>query len=308
MEKDNRPITLTPNFYQLGTPDYPAYLSMGDDGMIIEGGISATFPVIVNQIKTLGIEPQRIKYLVITHTHPDHIGAVPRLKKLWPHLKVVASPVAAKILKSEEMVKEFIRLDGIITEILMIRDDITEWPPEFENPTFEVDMAVKEGDRLNLGAGISWAVYDTPGHSPCHISLYNESEAILDIVDAAGLYQPDRDCFWPNYFHSLEAYCDSIRKLCTLPAQIGAHGHGGVVRGDVRHHLQRALEATEAYHREIITRLGNGEDSAKVALEIARKVFTFTHLQPFESILGLTKLMIKRSQSTGNKTELFTIP
>jgi len=308
VEKDNGLIALTPNFYQLGTPDYPAYLSLGEYGMIIEGGISVTFPTIVRQIETLGIDPHRIKYLVITHTHPDHIGAVPRLRKLWPHLRVVASPMAAKILQSEETIKEFIRLDSTITEILMIRDDIAEWPTEFENPSFEVDMVVKEGDRLDLGAGISWTVYDTPGHSPCQIALYNESEAILDMADAAGLYQPDRDCFWPNYFYSLEAYCKSISKLYTLPAKIGAHGHGGVVRGDVRHHLQRAMEATESYHRGIIARLSDGEDPTRVSLDMAKEVFTFTHLQPFQSILGLTKLMMKRSQATGDRADLFTIP
>ena len=87
-------FTIAPNFYQLGTPDYPAYLSMGDKGMIIEGGTGATFPIIVDQVGELGIEPERIEYLALTHTHPDHIGAVPHLKKLWPHLKVIASDLA----------------------------------------------------------------------------------------------------------------------------------------------------------------------------------------------------------------------
>jgi hypothetical protein len=34
----HKPIVITPNFYQLGTPSFPAYLSMGEVGMIIEGG------------------------------------------------------------------------------------------------------------------------------------------------------------------------------------------------------------------------------------------------------------------------------
>jgi len=59
-----------PEFYQLGTQDFPVYLSMGDDGMIIEGGTGAFFPLIVNQIKELGIAPERIKYLALT-PHPS---------------------------------------------------------------------------------------------------------------------------------------------------------------------------------------------------------------------------------------------
>ena len=93
--------------------------------MIIEGGTGATFAIIVEQIKELGIEPERIKYLTLTHTHPDHIGAVPHLKKLWPHLKIVASPVAAKLLKREGMLKEFLATDRGITELLISKGDIT---------------------------------------------------------------------------------------------------------------------------------------------------------------------------------------
>ena len=103
-EKRHNPITITQSFYQLGTPSFPAYLSLGDNGMLIEGGTGATFAIITEQIEELGIEPERIKYLTLTHTHPDHIGAMPHLKRQWPHLKIVASPIAAKILRSERMV------------------------------------------------------------------------------------------------------------------------------------------------------------------------------------------------------------
>jgi glyoxylase-like metal-dependent hydrolase (beta-lactamase superfamily II) len=307
-DKIYKAVTITPDFFQLGTPSYPAYLSLGDDGMIIEGGTGATFNIIVEQIKELGIQPERIKYLALTHTHPDHIGAVPHLKRLWPHLKLVAGQVAARLLKSEEMVKEFIRVDNIITEILLIKGDIAEWPPELENPVFDVDLVVKEGDRLDLGSGIVWAVYETPGHSSCHISFYNESEGILVIGDASGLYDPERNIFWPNYFDSLEAYCSSIRKLSALSAHIGALSHNSIIEGEVRRHLQKAIMATESYHTEMLTKLGNGEDYKKISLETAKRVYTFTNLQPFEVIHGLTKLMMKRSQSAADKENLFTIP
>ena len=307
-EKKYSPITITRSFYQLGTPSYPAYLSMGNDGMIIEGGIGATFTIIVNQLKELGIQPERIKYLTLTHTHPDHIGAVPHLKKLWPHLKIVAGPVAAELLTKEDMVKEFTRVDRIISEILIIKGDIAEWPAESENPVFKVDMIVKEGDRIDLGSGISWTVYDTPGHSPCHISLHNERDGMLVIGDATGLYNPEKDAFWPNYFHSLEAYCNSIRKLYALPAQRCALSHNGIIALETRQYLQKVIKATESYHSRMLERLSNGEDPDKIALETAKWVYTFTNLQPFEVIRGLTKLMLRRSQSAADNKNLFTIP
>ena len=307
-EKKHKPITITPNFYQLGTSSFPAYLSMGDYGMIIEGGTGATSAIIIEQIEELGIEPQRIKYLALTHTHADHIGAVPHLKRLWPHLKLVASTVAAKLLEREEMIKEFLQADRIIAEIMISKSEIAKLPPELEDYAFDVDLVVKEGDRLDLGSGIVWTIYDSPGHSPCHISLYEEKEKTLIIGDVTGFYVPEKDVFWPNYFDSLEAYCNTIRKLSALPAQRGALSHNGVVDGRLGHYFQKAIRATESYHSEMLERLGNGEDPEKIALEKANWVNTLTDIQTFEVMHSLAKLMIAHSQSEAGKEKLFTIP
>jgi glyoxylase-like metal-dependent hydrolase (beta-lactamase superfamily II) len=301
-------LTVAPNFYQLGTPSYPAYLSMGDSGMIIEGGTGATFPIIVDQIKELGIEPERIKYIALTHTHPDHVGAVPHLKKLWPHLKVVGSERAARQLQKEEFTKNFISMDQTITEILLVKGDIARWSDEPENAVFDVDMIVGEGEKIDLGGGVEWTVYETPGHSPCHISFHNERDGILVIGDATGIYEPDKEFFWPNYFQSLEEYCQSIRKLAALPARIGVRSHGGVVAGEPRSYLQRVMKATKSYHRELLGRVANGEDPEEVILEKAKWVYTFTNLQPFKLIHIMTGVTLKRSQSIVDEDGLFDIP
>jgi len=307
-KKSYKPIALTPSFYQLGTRSFPAYLSLGDDGMIIEGGTGATFPIIVEQIKELGIEPERIKYLALTHTHTDHIGAVPHLKRLWPHLKVVASPIAAKLLKTREMVKEFLPMDRTLAEIMLSKGVIRGLPPELDNYVFEVDTVVRGGDRIDLGSGVVWTIYETPGHSPCHISLYEESEGILVIGDATGFYVPEKDVFWPNYFDSLEAYCNSIRKLATIPTRIGVLSHNCVIEGDVGHYFQKAIRATESYHREMLERLGNGEEPEKVIWEKARWVNTLTDDHPLEIMYSMAKVLMKRSQSEAGKENLFTLP
>jgi len=111
-EKRYRPGALSPTFYLLGTPLYPAYLSIGEYGMIIEGGIRATADLLIGQINALGIASERIKYIALTHTHPDHIGAIPYLKQQWPQLQVIGGTVAAGLLKREEAVKEFLQVDA----------------------------------------------------------------------------------------------------------------------------------------------------------------------------------------------------
>lgn len=306
-EKKHEPRVITPSLHQLGTVAFPAFLSLGEYGMIIEGGTGATAAIIIEQIREMGIPPERIKYLVLTHTHTDHIGAVPHLKKLWPHLKVVASSLAAKLLKNQETIENFRTMDRTLAEIMLSKGEIAQLPDSADDYVFEVDSIVHEGDRLELGKGIVWKIYDAPGHSPCHIALYEEGEEIVAIGDATGFYVPEKDVFWPNYFHSLEAYCTTIKKLHSLSARTGVLSHNHVIRGDVGGYLERALEATEAYHREMLERLGRGEDVKEIAMEKARWVNTLTTDHPFGIMYTLSRALIKRSQTEADKPGLFDL-
>jgi glyoxylase-like metal-dependent hydrolase (beta-lactamase superfamily II) len=303
-----KPLKITENFYQLGTSSFPAYISTGEKAMIIEGGTGATTAIIIDQIKELGIEPRSITYLVLTHTHSDHIGAIPHLKKLWPHLKIAAHPLAIKLLQQDRTVKDFIEVDKSIIRIMLAKGDIQSYPPELEKYSFQVHDAIEEGDKLDLGAGIIWTVYNTPGHSSCHISLFEESEKTLVIGDATGFYVPEKDVFWPNYFESLEIYCKSIRKLATLPAQRAALSHNGVIEGNVEEFLHKAMKTTEKYHHEMMSRLAKGEDPLDIAIDKARWVNSLTDIQTFEVMRKLARTLITRSHSETGKENMFSIP
>ena len=310
--KKHEPVTVTRGFYQLGTPSFPVYLSVGDTVMIIEGGTGATFSIIVEQIKELGIDPERIQYLALTHTHSDHIGSIPHLKRLWPHLKIIGSPAAGKALRklseNNGMLQEFLASDASITKIMLSKGAISEAPPELENYAFKPDKLVEEGDCIDLGSGVKWIAYNTPGHSPCHISFYNERDGILVVGDATGFYLPERGIFWPNYFESLDSYCNSIRKLANLQARRFALSHNGVVDGVISNYLQKAMRATESYYLEMLERLKRGEDPEKIALEKANWVNSITDIQPFSVMHSLAKLLISSYKSDANKENLFTIP
>ena len=299
--KNHKPIEVTPHLFQLGTPAFPAYLSMGEEGMIIEGGTGPTFLIMVDQIKSLGIDPKKIKYIVLTHTHPDHIGAVPHFRRAWPHISLLASPTGAKILGKTELFKQFQLIDLGIAQLMKAKAEIDALPEPITDYAFKVDPVVKEGDRIELGAGITWHIYETPGHSPCHIALFEENEKTLALGDVTGFYVPEKNTFWPNYFESLEKYCNSIRKLAPLPAKRAALSHNGVVEGDVRRHLEKAMKATEKYHQELLERLNQGEISEKIAMEKARFVDSLTDIQPFKVMYDLCEVMIRNSLANGKE-------
>ena len=161
-----RPIAITPHFYQLGTPFFPVYLSLGEDAMLIEGGTGATTDIIVHQIQELGIDPRRIKYIALTHTHADHVGAIPRLKALWPHLQLVAGDKAPKLLGNEKVIKQFVGMDGAIAGIMKEKGEIPAVPETLAEYLFPVDRIVVEGDVIDLGTGCAGPSIRPPGIPP----------------------------------------------------------------------------------------------------------------------------------------------
>jgi 2-aminobenzoylacetyl-CoA thioesterase len=297
----HKPIKLTDHLFQLGTSSFPVYLSMGEEGMLIEGGTGPTFEIIVAQIKALGIDPLKIKYIALTHTHSDHVGAVPRLRKIWPHIKVLAGATADKFLKKDRFVKEFLPADKMIGDILLEKGDIERLPDDLEEYRFEADSVIDETTKIDLGNGIKWSVFTTPGHSPCHISLFEEKEGTVTIGDMTGYFDPEKDIFWPNYFFSLEAYCNSIKKMMSVPAKRGILSHNGQIDGDIKAFFQKALKATETYHQEILDKISKGETEEKMSSEKADWICSIGALASYNVLTFLCKLLISNSQKDRDK-------
>lgn len=304
MQQEFKPIEITPNFYQLGTPFFPVYLSLGEDAMMIEGGTGATFQIIVDQINAMGIDPGRIKYIALTHTHADHVGALPRLKAIWPHLTVVAGERAPKFLGNEKIIRQFVSMDKAIAGIMAEKGEIADVPEPLDEYTFPVDKIVGEGSVIDLGKGVRWTAYNAAGHSPCHIAWREEKEEILAIGDTLGFYTPEEDTFWPNYFVSLVQYCKSIRKLGNLPAKWVALSHNGVKGGDVRAFFQKALSDTEAYHLEMLVRVSNGDDPDEISKEKAEWILSIADHMPFKVMAPMCRLLITHSQTEAEHPDL----
>ena len=93
---------------------------------------------LASQLDALGVKPLDIKYLAISHTHPDHIGNVP----LFPQ------------------------------SMLLVQKAEYEWPTPLGVGRFKPEQPVTklEGDHDVFGDG-SVTILATPGHTPGHQSL-----------------------------------------------------------------------------------------------------------------------------------------
>jgi glyoxylase-like metal-dependent hydrolase (beta-lactamase superfamily II) len=108
------------------------------NGMKSNAGVWTSQKTLAGQLAELGLKPADIRYLALSHSHPDHVGNL----NLFPQ--------ATLVLQKAEY----------------------EWAQPFGGPRFKPEQpALKlEGDRDLFGDGSVVAI-STPGHSPGHQCL-----------------------------------------------------------------------------------------------------------------------------------------
>ena len=108
------------------------------EGMIIDPGDEGN--VILKQVKALGL---KIKVIVLTHSHIDHIGGLEEVKK------ATGAEIAIHQTEAPFLLKQPFRLDFM--------------PPTPPSPP--ADRLLKEGDVITIGK-LKFKVLHTPGHTP----------------------------------------------------------------------------------------------------------------------------------------------
>ena len=135
------PVKVFDNLYFVGTKVHGAWAVTTSDGIIVIDALYdyAAEPEIADGLKKLGLDPTKIKYVVISHGHGDHHGGAKFLQDQFaPHLILSA------------------------TDWDMVERDT-------RNPVPPRDMVATDGQKLTLG-GETLTLYITPGHTPGTIS------------------------------------------------------------------------------------------------------------------------------------------
>ena len=295
----NPPVEVTPNLWMLGTNAYPLYLFRGQqEGAIFEGGVGAMGKVLREQLEALGIGPDYVKQIVVTHAHPDHVMAVPFFRQVFPQATVAASVIAAKTLGAEKAIGFFCQMDEALTGSLLRAGTIQELhrPEPLTEKQIPVDRLLKEGDVLAV-EDAAFQVLETPGHSDCSLSFYEPNRKILILSDATGYYMPADKAWWPNYFTDYRAYMDSMRRLASLNAEVACLSHNAAIRGsdEVRAYFLGAIVATEAYHQRIVAEARAGKPSRQIAEELGVEIHAKTPVLPVEFFQKNCGLMVKLS-------------
>lgn len=293
------PVEITDSVVMLGTSQYPLYLVKGQgEGAIFEGGVGAMGPVVQQQIDRLGIDPDFVKQIIVTHAHPDHVMAVPMLRKMFAGATVSASKAAAGTLSVEKAISFFAKVDQGLTGSLLAAGAIGEEhrPDPLAVMQIAVDRLLAGGDTVAVGS-MSFDVLETPGHSDCSLSFHEPAAGILVISDATGYYLGDHNWWWPNYFTGYAAYLDSMRRLSALPAEVLCLSHNAAITGadDVKAYFDGAIAATEAYHQRIVGQAREGKAAREIAEQLGSQVHEKTQLMPLVFFQKNCGLLVKQS-------------
>ena len=139
------------------------YLVKEDDGFtVIDTGMAGMEKMI---IETAAQKGQPIERVVLTHAHSDHIGGLDPLKKALPNIEIIASEQSARFIAGD------ISLEPGQADAKLKGD----FPSVDTRPT----KTVKDHDVIG-----SLKVVATPGHTPAHISFYDERDGSLIAGDA----------------------------------------------------------------------------------------------------------------------------
>jgi glyoxylase-like metal-dependent hydrolase (beta-lactamase superfamily II) len=302
----NPPVAITEDLLMLGSAAYPLYLFKGRSaGLLFEGGTSAMGPLLGQQLERLGIAKDFIKQVAVTHGHPDHVMAVPLLRQMFPGITVLASAAAAQTLATEKAIAYFQQIDQALCDNLAKAGQISgeHRGPPMADKQIAVDRLLREGDTLSVD-GVSFQVLETPGHSDCSLSFFEQERQILVISDATGFYLPEHGFWWPNYFLDYGTYLASMRRLAGMGADVLCLSHNAAIRGgeEVRTYFRDAVAATEAYHRRIIGEVKTGKPVRQLAEELGAEVFRKTQLLPlefFQKNCGLLAKLSLRFEGSG---------
>ncbi len=236
------------DLYAIGDHRLPAFLFMGTEPVLFDAGMDFMGPAYLRDLKKYLGDPSRLKYLLLTHSHFDHSGAAPYLKRKISGLKIGASSKAAEIFQKASAV-EFIRNLSRGAQ-KNFSSQVDPWEDSVFKP-FNIDRILNDGDRLDLGPGKTVQVLATPGHTRDALSFYLPYRKALVAGEAVGVYNRAGE-IQPEFLSGYEDYRASLQRLHPLEIDILMMAHLHVLTGeDARGYIAKSLEATGSFRKRI---------------------------------------------------------
>jgi glyoxylase-like metal-dependent hydrolase (beta-lactamase superfamily II) len=227
---------LAAGIYRLGSSHHNFYVvTEGGKATVVDAGCFKEWPKLVAGLNGIGLGPDDVEAIVVTHAHADHIGfgreAQDNGMRVEVHEeeqtralgtyqgKAAISPMQMPLWKPATW--SFL--------IALLREGI------LKQPALDAVETFTDGEVLDLPGRPR--VVHTPGHTEGHSAFVLEDRRVLfagDAIAMQDLFGRSRDVpqVMPDAFHNdPERVRDSLHVLAAVDADLVLPGHGEPFRG-----------------------------------------------------------------------------
>jgi len=204
---------LIENFYYSFDGSFSFYLLKGEKNILIDAGILDRVNLLNKFIQKTLNPKEKIDIVLLTHSHYDHCGGIPFLKEFFPDIKIMGSE-RTKAIFPKQQARNFIK---------EMNESIATEKKYNDYEKLIIDAVLKEGNIIETGK-FKIKVLETPGHTKCSLSFYEENNKIFFAGDSSGILEKN-DKIKPLFFSEYSRYLKSMDKIKSFNMDILALPH-----------------------------------------------------------------------------------
>jgi len=215
-----------------------SFVVMGKKIAFIEPAQKSSVGKLTNSLESQNIDLSKIRYILATHRHFDHVSGAASLLANLKNALVCAHSITLNTLKNPE------KMNFAVNSTF---GEISETIEEIKND--DKLRILNEGDRLDLGDGLEIEAIHTPGHTSDHLMFYERKNKFLYAGDALGIFGFKSLSVLPSSLppsFNYDKYKKSLEKLLNHDIELIAFSHFGGVKGkDAKAVIETAIQTLE---------------------------------------------------------------
>ncbi len=151
----------------------------------IDSGCNRSMPNVLAAMNELGLAPESVDYVVLTHIHLDHAGGAGNMMRLFPNARLVVHPRGVRhMVDPSRLMEGTVAVYGKKATLALYGEVLPIDVQRIIEATHET--------QVNL-AGRSLLCLDTPGHAKHHIGIVDRKTGHIFSGDTFGLAYSELD-------------------------------------------------------------------------------------------------------------------